>query len=130
MSTMTCGTDIAIYDSLYSSLSKSTKQLLDKLIRTDSKQVTVSMCKVNKQAGKSDCALFAAVYCTSIAHGLDPCTHVYDQQQMRDHLHKCFTSKRMDPFPVLRNKRLSPASTFNIPVYCYCRCADDGHGRL
>ncbi|XP_064392644.1 uncharacterized protein LOC135340249 isoform X2 [Halichondria panicea] len=78
----------------------------------------------------NDCALFAAAYCTSIAHGLDPCSLVYDQQQVRDHLYKCFTTKTMDLFTVFRTKRPGPARTLKIPVYCYCRCADDGQGMV
>ncbi len=76
--------------------------------------------------------MFAAAYCTSIAHGLDPCSLVYDQlqQQMRDHLYKCFITKTMDLFTVLRTKRPGPARTLKIPVYCYCRYADDGQGMV
>lgn len=77
--TKTCGVDIAVYDSKYFVLSKTTKVLLAKLVCTDSKSMSVNMCNVNKQAGTNDCALFAAAYCTSIAHGLDPSSHNYIQ---------------------------------------------------
>ncbi len=49
VSTATCGTDIAVYDSMHSSLSKRTQQLLAKLVHTDSEQVTVNMCNVCQQ---------------------------------------------------------------------------------
>ena len=52
------------------------------------------MCNVSKQAGKNYCALFAAAYCTSIAHGLDLCSLVYDQQQMRDRSLYCLANKK------------------------------------
>ncbi len=31
---------------------------------------------------------------------------------------------------VFRTKRPGPARTLKIPVYCYCRCADDGQGMV
>ena len=131
VSTKTCAIDINVYDAMYSSLSKHTQLLLARLVHTDKKEMRLSLCNVNKQSGKSDCALFAAAYCTSIAYGQDPCSNsqVYDQQQMWEHLYKCFIEKRMDPFPVLRDKWVGPSRISEVPVCCYCRCEDWFHMR-
>ena len=46
---------------------------------------------------------------------------------MRDHLYKCLTTRKIEPFPVFRTRRKVPAQTLYIPLYSY-RCADDGQG--
>ncbi len=49
---------------------------------------------------------------------------------MRDQLYKCLTARKIEPFRVFRTRRKVPAQTLYIPVYCYCRCADDGQGMV
>ena len=50
-------------------------------------------------AGSNDCGLFAAAYCTSLAHGQNPSAFVYDQSLMGKHLMCCLEAQKMDLFP-------------------------------
>ena len=52
--------------------------------------------------------------------------YVNDQSVMREHLIKCLEGSEMQPFPVMRERRIGAASSFIIDVYCYCRCPEDG----
>ena len=51
---------------------------------------------------------------------------VYHQDAMRPHLVRCLENEEMDCFPIARNRRNGTAHFDKIPVYCICRCPDDG----
>ena len=59
-----------------------------------------------KQAGATDCALFAMAVLTSLAFGDDPLKVVYDQQQLRSHLLCSLEKQDVSLFPVLRKRRV------------------------
>ena len=65
---------------------------------TKNKYFTVGIANVNKQSGDNDYGLFAAAYITSIAHGQDPSSIVYNQGLMREHL----LSLRLKEWPYFR----------------------------
>ena len=119
-------TDITLYDSKYSFLHKHTELLLSQLAFTKKRYFTVSIGNVNKQAGDNDCGLIAAAYITSIAHGQDPSSVVYNQGLLRQHLFKCLEAKKMDLFPIVRKRRVLPPKIVKVEVYCYCRLPNDG----
>ena len=114
--------DVILYDSKYSLLHENTKLLLSQLnCVTKNKYFTVGIANVNKQSGDNDCGLFAAAYITSIAHGQDPSSIVYNQGLMREHLLTCLETKRMALFPTIRERRVLQSKIVKIEVYCYCR---------
>ena len=119
------GTDITLYDSMYSFIHNHTKLLLSHLIHTKQKFFTVSVANVNKQAGGNDCGLFAAAYCTSIAYEQNPSSFVYNQALMREHLLQCLEAKHMTPFPIMRQRRILQSKIVRIEVFCYCRSPND-----
>ena len=99
--------DIVIYDSKYSSLSQRTQTLIAKLVNTDKPSFTVRVASVTKQSGASDCGLYAIAYITHIATGLNPSLYIFRQALMRNHLLKCFEQKKLEPFPVFKERRVS-----------------------
>ena len=118
--------DVTLYDSLHFSLSQDTKRLLASLLKTNKKCLVVKLANTHKQAGSDDCGLFAAAYCTSLAYGQNPSAFVYDQSLMRKHLMLCLETKKMEPLPVIRKRRIGTIILINIEVFYYCRCPDDG----
>lgn len=128
VSTVSCTTeDITVYDSKYSRLSSDTETLLARLVHTDKSVVSVNIANVTKQSGSSDCGLFAVAYITHIAFGLNSCLCVFQQSAMREHLQKCLEDKRMQPFPIQKERRLTMVhKVAQIKVHCYCRCPSDG----
>ena len=113
--------DITVYDSINFHLSKHTEILLAKLLQTKQKSFTVKMSSVNKQAGTDDCGVFAVAYCTSLVYGQNPSMFVYNQTVMRTHLVKCLESKKLEPFPILRERRIGKFITTQVKLFCYCR---------
>ena len=118
--------DITVYDSIYFRLSKHTEILLAKLLQTKQRAFTVKISNVNKQAGTDDCGVFAVAYCTSLVYGQNPSMFVYNQTMMRTHLVKCLQNKKLEPFPILRERRIGKFITTQVEVFCYCRSPNDG----
>ena len=58
--------------------------------------------------------MFAATYSTALAHGQNPCSYIYDQGAIREHLIKCLETLEMKPFPVIRGRRTGAASNLKI----------------
>ena len=53
--------------------------------------------------------------------------YIFHQALMRNHLLKCFEQKKLEPFPVFKERRVSTcAKTMTVKVYCYCRSVYDG----
>ena len=122
------GSDISVYDSLYTSISKDTFEVIAQLVRCKDKTISVNVMNVAKQSGSTDCALFALASVTCLALGIDPVTVVYDQQQLRAHFVSTLESGHVTAYPVLKKRR--PAARVHkvetCTVYCYCRMPDDG----
>ena len=55
--------------------------------------------KVQKQTNSSDRGVFAIATTTSLCHGEDPTTVVWDTSKMSNHLIKCLLSNKMELFP-------------------------------
>ena len=87
--------DIMVYDSMYTSISASTRQLLSQLVYTDKPTFSIRISPASKQSGNSGCGVYAIAFIISIAFGLDPALSVYDQNSMRDHLLTCFERKQI-----------------------------------
>ena len=70
-----------------------------------------------KQSGSSDCGVFAAAYATSLTFGHNPCAFVYGRCRMREHLLRCLTQKKMEPFPYIRMRRTGTPCFQGVNVY-------------
>ena len=117
---------ILVYDSKYSAVSNTTKQRIAQLLKTSKTSYTIQIANVTKQSGCNDCGVFAAAYCTALAHRQDPSTLIFNQGAMRQHLLQCLEEKKMVPFPTVRMRRAGIPETITVEVFCSCRCPDDG----
>ena len=84
---------------------------------TKNKYFTIGIANVNKQSGDNDCGLFAAAYITSIAHGQDLSSIVYNQGLMREHLLTCLETKRMALFLTIRERRVLQSKIVKTSVF-------------
>lgn len=123
-STVSCeNDDIVLYDSLFSAITDETKINLAQLICTVNPEFTVRISGVTKQSGSSECGLYALAYITHVAFGQDPSLFTFRQSEMRNHFLACIENGNLQPFPVVRGRRLpSVPKTVTIKVHCYCRC--------
>lgn len=130
------GNEVAIYDSKFvgGNLSPSLTRQLALLYRTWSEEnergvvLSVVVPNVQQQFGVNDCGLFAIAFAVHAALGQNVENLEFDQAQMRDHLMKCFSRKRMFPFPIL-DKDCTRHNFFrarDIELYCECLMPDYG----
>ena len=77
------------------------------------------------QHNSYDCGLFAIANATALLHGTNPVRCVWDTSIMRRHLVKCLEKKIMEPFPVLRERRVPFGSAVKHSeeeaIHCLCR---------
>ena len=83
---------------------------------------------LGRQAGSSDCVLFALPNVACLVLCVDPLAVVFDQQQLRPHFVSTLETGYATAFPVVKKRR--PATKVNrvktCLLYCYCRLPDDG----
>ena len=91
--------DVCVYDSVFSTLDKETNEVVANLFPSAS----VKVIKSQKQAGGTDCGLFAIATATALAYGTDPTSITFIQAAMRSHLVQCFTDRVITLFPVSLN---------------------------
>ena len=90
------------FDSLHMQPSTDTKRVIADMLQYKGDEITVDVCNVVKQAGASDCGIFALAYATAVCHGLDPTALCFDQRKLRQHVVDCIENKFVTPFPVTR----------------------------
>ena len=98
VSSVGCKNDsVYVFDSLYTFLDETTKQVVSRQFHAR----CIIMQPMQKQLGRTDCGLFALAVITAICHGKDPFQMHFKQEEMRDHLLKCFKDKYMTLFPCI-----------------------------
>ena len=116
---------IYVYDSMYfGSLSDEVKVQLALLYRREAPHdLDVNLEQIQQQQGGSDCGLFAAAVCVTLAFGGDPTLVKWRQNRMRVHLKECFEAMHLTEFPHTQVKiALKRKSThIFIALVCVCR---------
>ena len=94
------GKAIQVYDSAHTSLDHTTAVMIKDFFRCS--LFNIKAVAVQKQRpGSNDCGVYAIANPTAVAFGEDPVSIKYDQSVIRSHLIECFTSKKMEPFPLI-----------------------------
>ena len=76
---------VKYYDSAYSSLSFDTQKIIAKLLqpsRFSINEIHVQIMVTPKQIGCTECGLYAIAISTSLAFGIDPSQHIFNQDDM------------------------------------------------
>ena len=122
------GRDIFLYDSLYTSASDETLQLIAQLVKIKNRSISVNIMNLQKQIGIVDCTLYAMATATCPLFGHDPTGVVFNQDELRFHLVKLLEANTLSLFPGLKSRR--PAKkilkTQQCSVFCICRLPDSG----
>ena len=117
---------IYLYDSMYTSVSDDTFEVIAQLVRT--KKSSVRIVNIAKQGGATDCGLYAMATVVCLVTGVDPGTVGYNQAEMRSHLAKTLETGILTPFPVIKCRRPVDrvVKTMECLVYFSCRLPDMG----
>ena len=68
----TSPTEVFVYDSMYTTISTNVKRQIAAIMARPEEKITVNMMDVQKQAGGSDCGLFAIAFATALLNGKQP----------------------------------------------------------
>ena len=116
---------ISLYDSLYTNIPLTLVDCVIVFIHSSAQVLTFRNLQMQKQTNSSDCGVFAIATATSLCHGEDPTTVVWDTSKMRNHLMKCLLSNKMELFPKRgRAKQVSSnivRSESKYELHCCCR---------
>ena len=122
---------VSIYDSLALSCWRKRPHTLScasSLLQTSEKHLLYKVKSCQQQNNGFDCGVFVVAFATSIAHGVDPNTVIYDRRSLRSHLQKCLAADNLTPFPWKKGCPTRGKSTQSEEevlqkerVYCSCR---------
>ena len=123
ISTVGCkGDNIEIYDSLQTTLALETETVIARYLHSESSQIVMKFVKIATQIGNTECGLYAIAIMTALAFGQDPALLVFDQDSMRAHLGECFEVGYLQPFPVVKKRRIRERIRREKKVSIYCNC--------
>ena len=127
VSTVDCVSGVVnVYDSLYKSVSAITIRLIATMVCSTASKLCIRMMDVEKQSNGSDCGVLAIAYAFDLCSGLNPCTVQFDPKRIRHHLVTCLESGHCVRFPVLGERRSTPArSTKTVELHCTCRMPEE-----
>ena len=128
MSTIGCTPSrVNIYDNLHGHVSMHTKRIIADILQSPKSSISLILNDVQVQANQDDCGLFALANASALCNGIDPCTIVYTQSAMREHLCNCFHHGALTPFPNKKKRQnLGPPQIETFDIYCFCRQSDYG----
>ena len=97
---------VIVYESLSTNLNAALKQQLISLFKglcNEDGSLDVTVVLQQRQRGGSDCGLFSIANAVALACKVDPCSVSWLQNDMRQHLLKCFEEKKIEMFPHVSN---------------------------
>ena len=121
--------NVSIIDSAYDDVDVKTNFVISQLIRFEGKSIPLRIMNVSKQAGITDCGLYAIANLTALVLGnVEPTNVVFYQRELRSHYLECLENQKVMDFPVLKHRRIQTKfkTLESILIYCSCHCGDDG----
>jgi len=116
--------EVDLYDSLNSTLyqdSHTVRQICT-ILRAAEPKITINRITSSTQLGVKDCGLFAIAVACDLCQGVDPYKVLYDQDEMRSHLVKCFEEGDITSFPSNPSSQaIRISDCVEIEIFCYCR---------
>ena len=123
------GGNVVVYESMSTGLNRSLENQLLHMYGSLSKEnglLNVTVIVQQKQSGGSDCGLFCLANATALAHGIDPCTVLWNQEEMRPHLLECLQQKKMEMFPHNKATITHAQKLYHLSMFCTCNRHFDG----
>ena len=72
--------------------SSSLKNQIAAILKTPTSSFNINFIDVQTQMGSNDCGIFAIAFAVALCSGRDPHMETYEQNEMRNHLHHCFSA--------------------------------------
>ena len=107
---------VTVYDTLSTGLNNVLAKQLAHLYRvcTNNRSLAVTVILQQLQKGMNDCGLFSIANATSLLHGIDPASLIWDQSKMRVHLHECLVNRKLAMFPHTKNSQVNKFKMYKL----------------
>ena len=106
------------------------KEEVCSFVRLMEPTVSFDIANIMPQTNQYDCGLFAIANAPALLHGHSPAKCVWDMDKMREHLIQAFTKKKLDQFPVVKERQVPFGGAIKhsevVDIYCDCRMPYDG----
>ena len=106
------------------------KKQVCSFVRPMEPTVSFDIANIMPQTNQYDCGLFAIANATALLHGHSPAKCVWDMDKMREHLIQAFKKKKLDQFPIIKERRVPFGGAIKhsevVDIYCDCRMPYDG----
>ena len=117
--------EVSVYDSMGGNLSQDTVHVIARMVRCEDEEFMVKLMPVQHQTNDNNCDLFALVFATDFAEGIDPSEQHYDKKTLRNHLLQCFRNNKINQFPQEDISVKSKPCKIPYKVYeVFCICRD------
>ena len=109
---------IDVFDSIggLSLNSTSLKNQIAAILKTPTSSFNINFIDVQTQMGSNDCSIFVIAFAVALCSVRDPHMESYEQNEMRNHLHQCFSAGKLDNFPP------SPSRQRRVMRNCFPAC--------
>ncbi|KAL5488583.1 hypothetical protein EMCRGX_G017550 [Ephydatia muelleri] len=78
---------------------KTLKMMIAAILKTPTSSFNINFIDVQTQMGSNDCGIFAIAFAVALCSERDPHMETYEQNEMRNHLHQCFSAGKLNNFP-------------------------------
>ena len=114
---------IDVYCSLLSLPSLDCLRSISAFVRVPVPKLEIRIVNVARQRDSVSCGFYAIANAHALLQGKDPRNMVYSENEMRQHLTKCFENNLMTPTPIqcFRTVRKAHTKVQQFSVYCICR---------
>ena len=117
---------VNVYDSMYSSVSSTTINVIAGLLFTSATKLVIRIMDVGKQSNGSDCGVLSIAFAYDVCSGNDPCGAKYNHKSIRQHLVQCLEECCLSQFSLVSERRHSKVKHIQeVELHCCCRMLKD-----
>ena len=122
---------VDVLDSIrgFSVNSTSLKSQIATILRTPTNSFNINFIDIQTQIGAKVCNFFAVAFAVALCSVRDPHLETYNQNKMRNHLHKCFSAGRLNIFPP-SSSRQRRGTRIHMSIHKHCTCRQPCHGTV
>ena len=114
---------VNVFDSFYKAIDKENKLQIANVLKPTGKNIKFNIIPVQRQAGGTECGLFAIAFAVALGLGFNPTKLLFKQESMRGHLIDCLTKQEFSNFSFSINTNWRKKKTVIIRenIFCICR---------
>ena len=116
---------VELYDSLHMKPGDTVKEQVSTIMNCEVAAIIIRVMNIERQRSGHACGLYAIAVAVDLCLGNDPCSSLYDEENMRNHLELCFRKRAIAQFPQeFRDTSQRVLKEISVPVYCICHYPD------